>query len=63
MDGYRRVVERLVVCVAEYERDIVDALTIHVVDGITTSATDTNHLNDTVFLLGCTEIQNLNIIV
>ena len=52
-----RVVECLIVCITEYEGNVVDTFTIHVVDGITTSATDTNHLDDAVFFFGCSEIQ------
>ena len=63
MNGYRRVVECLVVRVAEYERDIMNALTIHVVDSIATTTTDTNHLDDAVLLLRCSEVQNLNIVI
>ena len=63
MNGHWRVVECLVVCVAEYKRHIVDTLTIHVVDGIATTTSDANHLDDAVFLLRCSEVQNLNIVI
>ena len=41
----------------------MDAFTIHVVDGITASTTYTNHFNDTVFLLRCSEVKDLDVIV
>ena len=45
---YWRIVERLVVGIAEHKRHVVYALTIHMVDGIAATAAYTYHLNDSV---------------
>ena len=39
----------------------MDTFAIHVVDGIAATATNTNHLDDTVLFLGFTEIQYIEI--
>ena len=36
----------------------MDALAVHVVDSIAATATDTNHFNDTVFLIRLAEIED-----
>ena len=56
--GNRRVVERLIVGVAEYKRDVMNTFTIHMINGIATSTADTYHLNDAVNFLRFTEIQD-----
>jgi hypothetical protein len=57
MNGYRRVVECLVVGITEYKTHVVDTLTIHVVNGITATATDTDYFDDAILLFGLTEIE------
>lgn len=39
----------------------MDAFAVHVIDGIAATATNTNHLDDTVLFLGLTEIQYIEI--
>ena len=56
MDRDGGVVECLIVCITEYERHVVDAFTIHVIDGITTTATYSDDFDYTVLLLGSSEI-------
>ena len=62
MHGHGRIVECLIIGVAKHECDIVDAFTIHVVDSIATTAAYTNHFDDAVFLLRCSEVQDLYVI-
>ena len=56
MNGNRRVIQCLCVCVAEYEGHVVDTFAIHVVHSVTATATNTNHLDDAVLFFGLTEI-------
>ena len=58
-----RVVERLVVGVAEHKTYIVYAFAVHVVYGIAASATYTDDLDDAVLFFGFAEIQYCMIIV
>ena len=57
MDGNRRVVESLIIRITKYEGYIVNTFTIHVVDSITATATDTNHLDDAIFFLGLAKVE------
>ena len=59
MYGHRRVVESLIVGVAEYEAHIMDALFIHVIDCITAATAYTNYLDDAVLFLWFSKIQNM----
>ena len=61
MDGHGRVVECLVIRVAQHERHVVDAFAVHVVHGIAATATNTNHFDDAILFLGFTEIQYIEI--
>ena len=63
MNRHRRVVEGLIVGIAEYERHVVNTLTVHVIDGITATTADSDHLDNAVLLFGCAEIENLNIVI
>jgi hypothetical protein len=56
MDGHRRVIQRLIISVAYHEVNIMDAFTIHVVDGVSAPATYTDHLDDALMWLGFVEI-------
>ena len=56
VNGHGRVVECLVVGIAEHERHVVDAFAVHVVHGIAATAAYTNHLDDAFLLLGFTEV-------
>ena len=56
MNGYGRVVERLIVRVAKHEGHIVDSFAVHVVDSIAATTTNTYHLDDAVFFFGCAEV-------
>ena len=62
MNGYGRIVECLVICVAQHEGYVVYALAIHVVDGIAATATNTNHLDDAVFLDGLAKVEQYVIV-
>ena len=44
--GDRRLFERLIVCIADHERNVVDTFSIHVVDSITAATAYTDHFND-----------------
>ena len=57
MNRYGRVVECLIVRIAQYKTYIVDAFSVHVVDSVATATANTNNLNDAVSLLGFSEIQ------
>ena len=43
---YRRTIESLVVCIAHNKRHIVNALVVHVVNGIAATTAHTNHFDD-----------------
>ena len=58
LHGHGRIVERLHICVAEHERHVVYALTVHVVDGIAAASTYTNHLNNSILFFRCTEVHH-----
>ena len=62
MNGNRGVVECLIVGVAEYEGHVVDALAIHVVDGIAATASYTNHLDDAFLSFWLAEVEQYVII-
>ena len=62
MDGNWRIVQRLIIRITQYEGHIVDTLAIHVVDGITTTSTNTNHLDDAILFLGLAKIEQYVII-
>ena len=51
MHGHGRVVQCLAVGVAKHERDIVDALVIHVVDGVSATATHADDFDEAAFFL------------
>ena len=63
MHGHGTVVECLVVGVAQYERYVVNTLTIHVVDGIAATSSHTNHLDDAVFFFGSPEVYYSEIVI
>lgn len=52
MNRYGGVVQCLIVCITENEGHVMDTLAIHVVDGITATASNTDHFDDAVFLFG-----------
>ena len=56
MNGHGAVVEGLVIGIAEHESDIVDAFAVHVVDGIASTATYANDLDDAFLFFGLTEV-------
>ena len=62
MDGDRRVVQRLIIGITQYEGNIVDAFAIHVVDGVATTSTNTNHLDDAIFFFGLAKVEQYVII-
>ena len=57
MNWYGGIVERLCICVAEYEGHFMDSFTVHVVHGVSTAATDTDDLDNAVGNIGIIEIQ------
>ena len=61
MNRHGRIVEGLVVCIAQHECHVVNTFTIHVVDGVTTTTTDTNHFDDAMILLGGSEVEDIEI--
>ena len=64
MDGDGTVVEGLGISIAKNETDIVDSLTVHVVDGIAAATTNTDNLNYAValFIVG-TEVKDIVILI
>ena len=63
MDGHWRVVECLCVGITKDEGDVVDALAVHVVDGITATAAYADDLDDAVLLLRLTEVEDVYCVV
>ena len=61
MNGHRRIVESLVVCVAQHECHVVNAFTIHVVDSVSATTAYTNHFDDAMILFGGSEIEDIYI--
>src|SRR5574344_458673 len=63
MHRHRRIVESLIIGVAQHEGHIVNALAIHVVDSIATATSYTNDLDYTMLLFRKSKVNNWNIIV
>jgi hypothetical protein len=61
MYRHGRIVEGLVVCVAQNECHIVNTFTIHVVDGVSTTTAYTNHFDDAMILFGGSEVEDIDI--
>ena len=61
--GHAGVAECLVVGVAENERDVVNALLVHVVDSVAATATYANGLYDGVLFFWCSEVHHCVCIV
>ena len=51
VDRNRRVVECLIICVTENEGYVVDTFTVHVINGVTATATYTDDLDDAILLV------------
>ena len=61
--GHGRIIESLVVCIAKHESYVVNALSIHMVDGITATATHADDFNDAVFFLRISEIHDAGSVI
>jgi hypothetical protein len=57
VDRHRRVVESLIISITEYEGNVVDSFTVHVIHGIATATTYTNDLDDAILFANFTEVE------
>ena len=61
--GHRGRLEGLIVRVADDEVDTVDALLVHVVDGVGAASTDTDDLDRGAGVLGKVELHGIELVV